>query len=390
MSYYKQIRQAAVRSFGTALLVIAIASPAVAQAPADSIIRIDLPVGRSHPLAITAGVNKVSVANPEVADVVAVSPQDVVINARATGETDLIIWPNTGGVAHYRIAVHSPADRKQILVSVKFAEVRKSLLYDIGVSALYHRDNVRAGTGDFRNDANIDPVTGKAVIPLETSFLTVLSNFGTKDFLAMMRLEEERGLAHMLAEPNILAGNKEDASFLAGGEIPIPVAQAVGGAGQIGTFVTILYREFGIRLNFNGEIISDSLIKLKVRPEVSNLDYANAVILSGFRIPALRTRRVESTLDLKREQSLIISGLFDDERELVKNGIPLLMDIPILGHLFSSTSWQKNETELVVIVTPMVIDPMQPRPQDIMHFPADTTRPAMEAIQKRWPPLRQP
>lgn len=390
MNSYKQIRQAAVRSAAAAVLVFMIVSPVVAQTPTDSIIRIDLPVGRSHPLAVSAGVNKVSVANPDIADVVAVSPQDVVINAKAAGETDVIIWPNTGAVAHYRIAVHSPADRKQILVSVKFAEVRKTLLYDVGVSALFNRDNVRVGTGDFRNDQNIDRATGKAVIPLETSFLTVLSNFGTKDFLAMVRLEEQRGLAHVLAEPNIMAGNKEDASFLAGGEIPIPIAQGFGGAGQVGTFVTITYREFGIRLNFNGEIISDSLIKLKIRPEVSNLDFQNAVVLSGFRIPALRTRRVETTLDLKRDQSLIISGLFDDERELVKNGIPLLMDIPILGHLFSSTNWQKNKTELVVIVTPMVIDPMQPRPQDVMKFPADTTRPAMDAVQKRWPPFRQP
>lgn len=390
MKYLNRLQLAAVRSVTVALLSIVVASPAFAQVMAsDSVVRIDLPVGRAHPLSIPAGVNKISVATPDVADVVAVSAQDVVLNAKAAGETDLLIWPTRGPVLHYRISVHSPADRKQILVGVKFAEVRKDLLYDVGFSALYRRDNVRVGGGDYRNDQYIDPVTGKAIIPQETNFLTVLSNFGTRDFLAAVRLEEQNGRAQLLAEPNIMAGNKEDASFLAGGEIPIPVAQGLGN-GQSGSFVTILYREFGIRLNFNGEIISDSLIKLHVRPEVSNLDYNNAVILAGFRVPALRTRRVESTLDLKRDQSLIISGLFDNQRELVRSGVPGLMDIPILGHLFSSTRWQKNETELVVIVTPMIIDPMRPRRQDVLKFQPDTTRPAMEALEKRLPPQQKP
>lgn len=387
MRYLSQVQRGFARGIGAVLLTIAIASPVLAQEP--EVTKIDLPVGRSYPINFPAGVSKVTVAIPEIADVVAVSPNDVVVNAKTTGETDMLVWPARGAVMHYRVLVHSPADRKQILVGVKFAEVRKNLLYDVGLSALYNRSNVRVGSGDFRNDRYYDPLTGQVVFPLETSFLTVLSDFGTKDFLAELRLEEQRGRAHLLAEPNIMAANKEDASFLAGGEIPIPVAQGLG-AGTAGSYVTIQYREFGVRLNFNAEIISDSLIKLRIRPEVSNLDYGNAVILAGFRIPALRTRRVESTLDLKRDQSLIISGLFDNEREIVKSGVPLLMDLPILGHLFSSTSWQKNETELVVIVTPIVVDPMRPRRQDVLKFPADTTKPAMDAVQKKWPPFGNP
>ena len=184
-----------------------------------------------------------------------------------------------------------------------------------------------------------------------------------------------------LAEPNIMAGNKEDASFLAGGEIPVPIAQNAV-PGQVAA-VTIQYREFGIRLAFNGEIVSDSLIRLKIIPEVSTLDYANAVVLSGFRIPALRTRRVESTLDVKRDQSLVISGLFNDERQQVRSGIPGLKDLPILGVLFSSRSWQRNETELVVIVTPIVVDPMRPRDRDVLRFPADTLTPATGVLAPR-------
>jgi pilus assembly protein CpaC len=179
-----------------------------------------------------------------------------------------------------------------------------------------------------------------------------------------------------------MAANRDSAVFLAGGEIPIPIAQP-GQGGQ--TFVTIVYREFGVRLNFLPEILNDSLVKLRVRPEVSSLDFTNSLLLSGFRVPALRTRRIESTVDVRRDRSLVISGLFNDQQEKVKTGIPLLMDIPILGNLFSSTQWQRNETELVVIVTPVVVDPMHPRPQDEIRLRPDTALPARDAIQPRLP-----
>jgi pilus assembly protein CpaC len=199
-------------------------------------------------------------------------------------------------------------------------------------------------------------------------------------------MQEQRGNARLLAEPNLMAGNRDSASFLAGGELPIPVVQGASAGNQ----VTLQYREFGIRLKFYGEIISDSLIKLQVTPEVSSLDFANAITLQGFRVPAFRTRRVQSTLDLRKNQSLIISGMFTGEDENVRTGIPLLMNIPILGQLFSSTRFQRNESELLVVVTPVVIDPMQPRTQDVISVPADTTRPATDALRRRPPPPPSP
>jgi pilus assembly protein CpaC len=183
-----------------------------------------------------------------------------------------------------------------------------------------------------------------------------------------------------------MAANKDSASFLAGGELPIPIAQpGAGGA----TTLTIQYREFGVRLRFQGEIISDSLIKLAVRPEVSSLDFANAILIQGFRIPALRTRRIESTVDVKRNESLIISGMFNEETERVKTGVPLLMDVPILGQLFSSSRFQRNESELIIVVSPVLIDPMRPRPRDVLRFAPDTALPAREALQKRLPRPQQ-
>jgi pilus assembly protein CpaC len=240
-----------------------------------------------------------------------------------------------------------------------------------------------SGPGIFRTDAPFDNAGGIA-LPAVAGFGTFLSDLGTDNLLAFLEAQEQRGNARFLAEPNLMAGNKDSATFLAGGELPIPVVQ--GGGTGTSAAISVQYREFGVRLFFVGEIISDSLIKLQVIPEVSSLDFANAITLQGFRVPAFRTRRVNSTLDVRRNQSLIISGMFTGEEENVKTGLPFLMNIPILGQLFSSTRWQRNESELLVVVTPEVVDPLRPRTRDILRFPADTTRPANEALRRRRPP----
>jgi pilus assembly protein CpaC len=280
-----------------------------------------------------------------------------------------------------RVVVGTPADRPQIILGVKLAEVRRDRLTQAGLSGLFRGTDTRAGTGLFRSD-NPFSDDGSITIPSDARFLTVLTDFGTKDLLAFIEAEASSGRARVLAEPNLMAANRDSATFLAGGEFPVPIAQpGPGGVIQI----VIQFREFGVRLNFQPEVLNDSLVKLRVRPEVSSLDYTNAVTLSGFRIPALRTRRVESTVDVRRDRSLIISGLFNEEREQVRTGIPLLMDIPILGALFSSNRWQRNESELVVIVTPVVIDPNRPRAQDTPPVLPPPPLPAREALEPRLP-----
>jgi pilus assembly protein CpaC len=328
----------------------------------------------------------VSIVNTAVADVIVVSDREVVINSLAPGETDAIIWLANGTLTHYRISVHSPADRKQIAIAVHFAEVRKDALREIGVSGLWRDQRSRAGTGIFRSDQALTD-SGRILLPANVGFGTFLSDLGTTNLLAFLDAQEQKGNARFLAEPTLMAGNKDSATFLAGGELPIPIVQ--GGSGASGAGISITYREFGIRLKFIGEIISDTLIKLQVSPEVSSLDFANAITLQGFRVPAFRTRRVVSTLDVRRNQSLIISGMFAGEDDHVRTGLPLLMHIPILGQLFSSTRWQRNESELLVVVTPEVIDPMNPRPRDTLRFPADTARPATDALRRRRPPPSQ-
>lgn len=367
-----------------ALIALSLSAVGVAKASAQDapVTPLQLTVGRSFPITTPSALTHVSVANPDVADLVVISEREVVINAKAAGETDAIVWQNNGTRQQYRIAVRSTsAERKQIIVSIKFAEVRRDLLREIGLSGLYRDNHVRVGTGVLEND---NGVSGNTLsIPDAGQFLSVLTNFGSDKLLGFLQLEETKGRARTLAEPTLMASNREEATFLAGGELPIPVAQGGGSGDASGTRITIQYKEFGVRLRFLGEIVGDSLLKLSIRPEVSSLDFSNAITLSGFRIPAFRTRRVETTVNVRPSESLIISGLFDNERERVKTGIPLLQDIPILGNLFSSQRWQRNETELLIVVTPVVVDPQHPRPQDLLPLKPDTVLPARESIAPR-------
>jgi pilus assembly protein CpaC len=368
-----------------ALIVLSLSRLGAARADAQegTVTPLQLTVGRSYPISTPSPLTHVSVANPDVADLVVISEREVVINAKTAGETDAIVWQSNGTRQQYRVQVRSSAERKQIIVSIKFAEVRRDLLREIGLSGLYRDGNVRVGTGVLENDNGVSGNT--LTIPDAGQFLSVLTDFGTNKLLGFLQLEETKGRSRTLAEPTLMASNREEATFLAGGELPIPVAQGGSTGDPNGTRITIQYKEFGVRLRFLGEIIGDSLLKLSIRPEVSSLDFSNAITISGFRIPAFITRRIETTVDVRPNESLIISGLFNDDRERVKTGIPLLQDIPILGNLFSSTRWQRNETELLIVVTPVVVDPLHPRQRDLLPLLPDTILPARDAIGPRLP-----
>ena len=371
------------RLLGLIVAMIALSDRAFAQEGA--VTRLDLPIGRAFPYRSDTLITRVTVANPAIADAIVISEREVVVNAVAAGEGDIILWLQNGRRVHFRVQVHTPADRMQIALAVKFAEVRKDALRELGLSGVYRDKNARVGTGLFSNDNAFNKDDGTIELPASARFFTVLTDFGTDDLLAFLDAQENAGRAQLLAEPTLMTANREVATFLAGGEIPIPVVQSSGGQGNTGG-VSIIFKEYGVRLRFTPEIVSDSLIKIQVAPEVSSLDFVNAVLLQGFRIPALLTRKMESTVDVKRNTSLVLSGLFNSAEERVKTGVPLLMHIPILGQLFSSTRFQRNETELIVIVTPTMVDPLRPRPEDVMRLQSDTTKPALDALQKRLPP----
>jgi len=165
-----------------------------------------------------------------------------------------------------------------------------------------------------------------------------------------VRALQSKGLFQSLAEPNLVAESGKEASFLAGGEFPVPIAQGSGA----NLAITVTFKEFGIRLNFTPTVIGNR-IHLKVRPEVSTFDFANAVLLNGFRIPALSTRRTETELELENHQTFAIAGLMNNSVNATMQKIPGIGDIPILGALFRSKAAQKDQTELVVMITPEIL-----------------------------------
>ena len=174
---------------------------------------------------------------------------------------------------------------------------------------------------------------------------------------ARVRALEQQNKAKVLSEPNLLVLDGQEASILVGGEIPVPVIQSA----QIGAAasVTIEYKEFGVRLKILPTVTGEDRIQLKVMPEVSSLDFANAVSFSGFQIPALRTRRAETTVNIKDGQSLIIGGLLQSETSKLVRKIPILGDLPIIGELFKTRSFVNGETELVIIITPQIVRPAE-------------------------------
>ena len=350
-----------------ALLVNPAALPAQS---GDSVEPLTMTIGRSLPLDLAGPVTQVTIANPEVADVVIISERSVIINAKGIGFTDVILSGTTIGRRHLRVGVFAATDRRQIALTVRFAEIRRDALVQLGVGGAYEKAK---GTASANLGAR----------ETTSRFLSGVSTFGTADLSAFIEAEQQSGRARSLAEPTLTAGSKDTASFLAGGEIPVPVVQ--GGNQPGNAAITIQYRPYGVQLRFVGEVITDSLIKLRVVPEVSSLDFANSAVIAGFRIPSLRTRRVETTLDVRPGQSLVISGLFNDERESVRTGVPGLMNLPILGALFSSNRWQQSESELLVVVTPELFDANTPRPVQRLQFKPDTLLPAADVIKKRRP-----
>ena len=255
----------------------------------------------------------------------------------------------------------------QVLLKVRFAEVSRSALTEFGMSLFTSPTGInntlgRVTTGQFTAPGFTDLAWTKASSEFGGAVTAAEGKFSVSDFLNLFLLSEkydlgtviramqQRGIFQSLAEPNLVAESGKDASFLAGGEFPIPVVQG----SQNGSAVSIQFKEFGVRLNFTPTVRGDR-VHLKVKPEVSTLDYANGVTLQGFRIPALSTRRTETELELRDGQTFAIAGLMNNQVNSTLQKIPGIGDIPILGHLFKSKAAQKAQSELVVMITPHIL-----------------------------------
>lgn len=250
-----------------------------------------------------------------------------------------------------------PETDPQVLLKVRFAEVDRSAIQDLGANIISTGATNTIGsvtTGQYNPPRPAGNV-GAGVFSLSDA-LNVFLFRPDLDLGATIQALQQRKLVEILAEPNVLAANGKDASFLAGGEFPYPVVQGGGVGGNV--FVTIQFREFGIRLGFTPYLTPRGSIRLRVEPEVSALDFANGLQFQGFNIPALTVRRVSTEIELEDRQAFAIAGLLDNRLTETVSKIPGLGDIPLLGALFRSRAVNKAKSELLVLVTPEIVQPI--------------------------------
>ena len=394
-----------------------------------------LRVGHSKVLRTAFAITRISVADPEIADIILISEKEIYVNGLAPGVTNLSMWgksrfssatvtveadvsllkeklhqvlpkekigveaagdsvvlsgevsgpsaldsalslalPYAGGKKEKVVNLMHVGGVQQVLVEVRLAEIQRNLLNRLGVnfSGISKTGNFGvqqinalaaiAGLGRTLNPA-LGPAQGQSGAP-GTVFtqgmspnLTAIAGFKGGGVLWTMFFDvlKENDLGRVLAEPNLVTTSGQEASFLAGGEYPVPVPQSgVGG----GTTITIEYKKFGVGLLFTPTVLDEGKIAIKVSPEVSELDPTTAVTINGFMIPGLRVRRMSTHLEVKDGQTFAMAGLLKDEDRNIIDKYPVVGDIPILGTLFRSTRYQKQQTELVVLVTPHLAKPL--------------------------------
>jgi pilus assembly protein CpaC len=376
-------------------------------------IPVNVLVGQSRVISFDSAIERFSVSNPEIAEAVLVTSNQVVVNGKAFGQVNFIAWEKgtarfivfdvyvrtnlslidsqiralfpkddirlsqangsvviSGTVSDPRIAAQTDAvvqaagfktvnllespvkDLRQVQLLVRVAEVNRSRIRELGSSYAYQASPGVGGFATGGGPGNVSNITD-GILGSTFSGLNLLVLGG--NMTSMIRALQTQGALRALAEPNLIAMDGQQASFLAGGEYPVPIVQ--GGGGDKNT-ITIVFKEYGVRLNFKPTIIDEDHIRLELEPEVSTLDFANGVKFDGFVIPGLRTRRAKTGVELRDGQSFALAGLLDNSETRSLSKVPGLGDIPILGNLFKSTQFQKNESELMFIVTAQMVKPV--------------------------------
>jgi len=403
--------------------------------------KLTLTVGKSTIVECPQNLRRVSIAAPEVAELLTLTPRQIYLTGKAPGTTNLTLWKNDNSVMSIidlevlpdvvglkekihqlmpdekdlRVtampdaitlsgSVSSTANMNQVLtlansyapkgkddksggrvinflevggvhqvmLEVRVSEMSRSLIKKIGVNWNYLSEGGHTfGMSMLDNLTTSVKPDFAANIPLTQNGATTLGTVASSSVgLAFRFLSggatwtvfidalKDQGLLKVLAEPTLITMSGKTANFLAGGEFPIPVPQD-------SDTITVEYKTFGVGLNFTPTVLSNNKISMQVAPEVSDLDYTNSITLQGFEIPSITTRRVATTVELADGQSFAIAGLLkDDVRQIVRK-IPLMGDIPVLGNLFRSSQFRKNETELVIIVTPRLVKPLDTTKQTL-------------------------
>lgn len=399
---------------------------------------VDIAVNKSQVLTADTAIDRAMIGNEEIADILPVSSNSIYVLGKAVGTTSLTLYdrsnrviavmdisvgPDVAGLREQmgqlmpgqpvetRVSngaivlsgtvsdagaasraiqlarAYAPEDKivnlmtlggsQQVMLEVRFAEVSRNIGKELGSSIFFGNGTdvegaIGSGAGNLPSgNPRLDTIQGSFGI-IRGLFNDVfgLSIDATLDAL------EEKGLSKTLAEPTLIALSGETASFLAGGEFPIPVVQSGGGGGQDGNnAVTVEFKPFGVSLGFTPTVLSDKVINLVVEPEVSSIDQAASINIGGLQIPGLQTRRASTVLELRDGESFAIAGLLQRDFSTTVNQVPLLGSIPIIGSLFRSSSFQKGETELLIIVTPRLVAPIKPEqvrlPTDRIYDPSE-------------------
>lgn len=318
------------------------------------------------PVAIT----RLAVGDPKIADVHPNGDKAFLLTGMAPGATTLMIWTacastprqsmvfvqgraTTDMTGRVALASQDPLLPSQVQTDIRFVEVSRTKLKEASTSIFGRGSNFLFGApGTAPNTGGTTPTFGGARtnIPLDNGSFNL--GFGNGRVLTLINALEGSGFAYTLARPSLVALSGQSASFLAGGEIPIPVPSAGSDS------VTIEYKEFGIRLTLTPTIVDNQRISLKVAPEVSELDYSNAVTIAGTQVPALTIRRTDTSISLADGESFVISGLISTRNSSQVNKFPGLGDIPVLGAFFRDTNISREERELLMIVTPHLVQPL--------------------------------
>ena len=270
---------------------------------------------------------------------------------------------------------------QQVMLEVRFSEVKRSALKQLGVGFLVGRGTSFSGAIGSGASLSTDATTGATKLGLGSvldSFGILTKRFGAfgLNFNAALDALESKGAITTLAEPTLVALSGETASFLAGGEFPIPVSQGNSGGSGGSSNITVEFKPFGVSLAFTPTVLADGVINMVVAPEVSSIDASASVVINGFRIPGLQTRRAKTVVELRDGESFAMAGLLRKDFQDTVRQFPILGSIPIIGTLFRSTNFQRDESELVIIVTPRLVRPVR---AGAMKVPTDRATPPNEA-----------
>ena len=426
-------------------IVVCLAARITAESDTTEII--SLQINRSKVIRPPWPVKRVSIAEPKIANVEVLSPDQVLLMGKSAGTTDLLMWNEDEKLWQARVSVHADVSQlkadlvrlfpkcdleirpslqdilivtgnmdraehvaqlhkflyatgmkyndmtslagvQQVMIQIKMAEVSRQAIRTLGINVFHTGDDffgaslVGSESGGPINPVSIGvpggtpagdnlPFVFTATAAVSPS-VTLFAGFPDADLQFFIEALAENQYLRILARPTLVALSGEKASFLAGGEFPIPVTQGAG-AGDAGTAITIEYKEFGVRLDFRPIVLGDNRIRLYVAPEVSSISDIGAVIINGFRIPSIVLRRAETTLELKSGKTFAMAGLIDSTVNARTSRIPWIGDVPVLGALFRSVRYEKRETELVVLVTASLVEPMSvaslPPTPGVMHVP---------------------